>query len=199
MRQRMFDGKTWYPHPLLSLNFFQTRNFRNTKWFRDEVFRHRETKKNDGKTWWPSIMHENFPNPKFLENHKGSPTMFFGTVRMKIFDWKSSYPPLLSMKFFHDRNFLRLKEVPHKDFHYCDTENFRKKKIVITPNSSYNFSGPQSFQIKKGLPHDVFRLCEIENSDEKSWYLLLSIKIFGNPNFRKHRRVSPPLFWVLSD
>ena len=46
--------------------------------------------------------------------------------------------------------------------------NIFYQKIVITPNSSYNFSAPQTFQTKKGLPHDVFRHCETENSNGKS-------------------------------
>ena len=155
MRQRMFDGKTWYPHTLLSLNFFQTRNFRNTKWFRDEVFRHHETKKSDGRTRWPSIMHKIFPNPNFLETKNGSPTMFFGTVRLKIFDWKSWYPPLLSMSFFQKRNFLRLKEVPHKDFRYCDTEYFLSDNRD-NPQLIIQFFSTPNFPNQKRAPPRCF-------------------------------------------
>ena len=46
----------------------------------------------------PSLMHKIFRCPKFSDTSKCSPTKFFGTVRPKILNEKSWYPPSLLHK-----------------------------------------------------------------------------------------------------
>ena len=41
----------------------------------------------------PPIMHKQFRNPKISEREKGSPTIFFGSVKLKTIDIKLRYPP----------------------------------------------------------------------------------------------------------
>ena len=142
-------------HTPLIHNFFPNQKLVKHKMVPHEIFRYCKTKKTDGKTWWPSIMHKIFPNPKFLETQKGSPTMFFGTVRLKSFDRKSWYPPLLSMSFFHNRKFLRRKGVPHKDFRYCDTEQFRWENRD-NPEFIIQFFGTPNFPNQKRAPPRCF-------------------------------------------
>ena len=52
VRQKVFDGKSWYSTPFLSINFFTTENFLNhsTEGFTYENFWHCETKKIDRKS-----------------------------------------------------------------------------------------------------------------------------------------------------
>ena len=102
VRQQIFDGKSRYylppptpppPPSLLSIKFFETRNFlkqkgSSTKWFGS-----------DTKQFWrkivisaPSLIPNIFRHQKFSETQKGSSTKFFGTVRQKFFNGKLWYP-----------------------------------------------------------------------------------------------------------
>ena len=47
VRQKIFDGNSWYSPPLLSINFFATEKFlkHSTEGFAYEIFRHCQTKK----------------------------------------------------------------------------------------------------------------------------------------------------------
>ena len=90
-----FDGKSWYslPYP----NFFDTRNYCNSKGFPYGNFRHCETKNFRREILiLPPPLIQTFSVPEISETLKGSPTKFFGTVRQKIFDGKSWYPLPLS-------------------------------------------------------------------------------------------------------
>ena len=123
VRQKNFDGKSWYSPPLLSINFFTTGNFlkHSAEGFLYEIFRHCETKKfrqkieNRDITLW-SIK---YFDTRSSWNTKGFPlTEIFGTVRQKIFDGKSWYPlpPLWCINFFATRNCPIHRNVPQRNF-----------------------------------------------------------------------------------
>ena len=135
MRQKIFDGKTWYP--LVCIDIFDTPKF--LKHWRDahEIFRHCETKKFRRKLVIPPIMHKIFSIPQIFWNIEGMPTNIFGTVRQKNFDGKTWYP-LVCIKFFDTLNFLEHLGHAHEIFWHCETKNFRRKN-VIPPFSSIIF------------------------------------------------------------
>ena len=134
VRQKNFDGKTWYP--LVCINFFDTLNF--LKHWRDahEIFRHCETKKFRRKNVIPPSMHKIFRYPKFSETLKGCPRNF-SVLWEKNFDGKTWYP-LVCIKFFDTLNFLEHLGHAHEIFWHCETKNFRRKN-VIPPFSSIIF------------------------------------------------------------
>ena len=100
------DKKFWqkivlFPTPLLSLSFFETRNFQKhrSERFLYEIFRHCETKfstQNRDITLWSL---KSFETRKYWHT-SGFPTKFFGTVRQKFLtenrDFPPSYPYLFS-------------------------------------------------------------------------------------------------------
>ena len=77
--------------------------FWKTEGFHYEVFRHCETKKFRRKYVIPlpphPVIHKFFTYQNFFENQNGSPTKFFGTVKLKFFDGKSLYLPTMHKKF----------------------------------------------------------------------------------------------------
>ena len=93
------------------------------------------------------------------------------------------------MKFFRTPNFWKLRRVPHQCFRHCQIKNF-PPKIVTLPTSlsdTINLSDTRNFLNHRRVTNDVFRHCETENFNEKSWYLLLSIKTFGNTEGFPHQ------------
>ena len=96
-------------------------------------------------------MHKIFRYPKLSEAPKGSPAKSFGTVRQKTIDKKSCYPPppLLSIKFFDFRNFLKQKgssakifgtvrqEIPRTKFFSPVRQKFFIKSMIPPPPPSY--------------------------------------------------------------
>ena len=83
--------------PLLSIKFFDTPNWWNTKGFPYQTFWHCERE-----NFWrkfviipaPFLIPNIFRYQKFSEAEKVSTVKFFGTVRQQIFDGKSWCPPL---------------------------------------------------------------------------------------------------------
>ena len=58
-------------------------------------------------------MHEKFRRQNFFETRKGPPTKIFGTETKKIpTENRDTPPPLLSIKFFDTRSFLKHRRVP---------------------------------------------------------------------------------------
>ena len=79
--------------PLLTLEFFGTRNFLKQKGFLQEMFRYRETKKPRRKTMIiPPSYPRKFSIPECFRNKKGSFTKCFGTVRQEKYGRKIVIP-----------------------------------------------------------------------------------------------------------
>ena len=114
--------------------FFNTRRFLNYKgpplrnftllWNRKRFAR---------KSWYYPLLSEVFfPFQKLSERQKFSPTMFFGTVRLKNFDGKTWYPPI-KHNLFHTKNFLKKRKVPLQIFSALWDKMF-PTKIFDTPS-----------------------------------------------------------------
>ena len=163
MRQKIFDGKTWYP--LVCIKFFDTPNF--LKHWRDahEIFRHCETKKFRRKLVIPPIMHKIFRYPKFSETSKGCPRIFSALWDKKIFDGKTWYP-LVCINFFDTLNFLKHLGHAHEIFWHCETKNFRRKN-VIPPSMHKIFWYPNFSETSKGCPRIFSALWDKKFSTEK--------------------------------
>ena len=122
---------------------------------------------------------------------RGSFTKFFGTVRQKIFDGNLWYP-LLCEKFFGIPNFLRHWRDAHEVFRHCETENFRRKILILLPPFlSINFFAIRNFlkHSTEGFPYEILQHCETKNFRRKILISppLLSINFFATGHFLKHR------------
>ena len=115
----------------------------HTEGFPYEVFRHRETKYFQRKI--VILLCIKFSIPQIFWNFEAMPAKFFGTVRPKIFDWKSWYsllpPPPLIHNFFSIPDFsdTQIRKVPLRNF-----SALRQKKI---DTKSWD----------KSLKHKIFR------------------------------------------
>ena len=113
------------PH-LLSINFLSTGKLmkHSTEWLPYGILRHCQTKNFDRKSWYflppPTSSHPKiFSIPEIGETLGGSPPKFFGTVRQKIFDGKSWYPPLI-----------------HKLFGYRKVDGTQHRKVPLWNSSA---------------------------------------------------------------
>ena len=169
--QKVFDGKSWHSPPPSHPNFFDTRNFCNSKGFPPPYgnFRHCETK-----NFWrkililPPLLFKLFRHLKFA-TVKDSPTDVFGTVRQKTFDGKSWYslPPPFYPNFFDTQNYCNGKRFPYGKFRHCVKENFRRKNLILPPLSHPNFLDTRKYCNSKWLPYGNFRHCETKNFRRK--------------------------------
>ena len=136
MRQKIFNGKSWYSPPLSYPNFLDTWIFCNSKRFHYGKFRHCETKNFRRKILvLPPSLIQTLSVPEISETLKGSPTKFFGTVRQKNFHGKSWYSPLSYPNFFDTRNYCNNKGLPYGNFRHCEIKNFRRKILIPPPPS----------------------------------------------------------------
>ena len=113
----------------LCIKFFDTPNF--LKFWSDvrEIFRHCETD-----IFWrkivilppplPPLIHKFFRYQKFSETKKGSPTKYFRYCETTIFFIENRDIPLLGIKLFDTRNFLRHRRFPRRNFSEMWDENF---------------------------------------------------------------------------
>ena len=84
----------------------------------------------DGKIVIPPtpLIHKNFRYQKVSETQKGSSTKCFGTVRQKIFDKKSLYPPSsYPWKFSIPEILGDTEGFFYEIFRYCETKNYSTK------------------------------------------------------------------------
>ena len=178
MRQKIFDGKTWYP--LVCIKFFGTPNF--LKHWRDayEIFRHYGTKNFRRKNVIPPFSSiKPFETKNFLKNSKIPLRKFsglwdikistenrcdmpplihkvfsiaenfrktegflykafrLGPVRQKVPTKPWCPPPLLCMKNFDKRIFLKHQSVLQWNIsvlRYCETKEFRRKILILPPS-----------------------------------------------------------------
>ena len=93
VRQKVFDGKSWYSNPFLSINFFTTENFlkHSTKAFTYENFRHCEKENFRQKILIlpTASLIQTSSAPESNDTLRGFHTKFLGTEKPKVFDGKS--------------------------------------------------------------------------------------------------------------
>ena len=162
VRQKIFDGKTWYP--LLCIKFFYTPNF--LKHWRDaqEIFRHCETKNFRRKILKlppppsPPLIHKHF----FATGH-----FLFSETQIILYEifrncetkkfWQKIVipppPPLLSIKWFSlPEIFWNTDWFPGEVFSVLwDKKNF-DKTVKLPPSLLENFRYQNSFETQKGSP-----------------------------------------------
>ena len=177
VRQKIFDGKTWYP--LVCIKFFDTPNFLKHWRMPTKFFGTVSPKIFDGKTWYPppplssiklfetksflknsriplrkfsalwdiKLSTENRDMPPLIHNFFSIPENFrktegflykafrFGPVRQKV-PTKPWYSPPYP-NFFDTRNYCNSKWFPYGNFRHCETKTFRRK--ILIPPSYPNF------------------------------------------------------------
>ena len=117
----------------------------------------------------------------FSEIRKGSATNFFGTVRQKIstenLDTLSLQPPLLSKSFLTTGKNLEhsTEGFLYKTFRYCETKQFRRKTVILTP--SYI---PKMFRYQNFVNHR--RVLVRSFSVQWDTKFLISINFLDNPD-----------------
>ena len=170
MRQKKFDAKLRYSPPLLSLTFFDARIF----------LEHRRVPLRSFSVLWdnkfsienrdmPPLTHKFFSIPENFRKTEGFlyKAFRFGPVRQKI-STKPRCPPILCMKIFDKRSFLKPKCSPMK---YFGTERQKlRRKIVIPPPllSIKYFSLPEIFWNTEWFPGEVFSVLWDEKIFDKN-------------------------------
>ena len=105
VRQKLFDGISYYSPPPSYPNFFATGNEGNNKGFPYEIFRHCETENVRRNTLkLPPLSTQTFSVTEINATVMDSRTENFRTVRRKIFDRKSGNPHPSYPNFCDTRN-----------------------------------------------------------------------------------------------
>ena len=169
VRQKLFDGKTWYP--LVCIKFFDTAGF--LKHWRDahEIFRPCETKNFRRKLVISPIMQKIFRYPKFSETLKGCPRNFLALWDIKISTEIRDMPPLIH-KFFSIPEIFPKTRVPLQSFSFRSSEKKSSEKTVMPPSYAWKFSIKEIFWNIEGMPTKFFGTVRQKVFDGKTWYPL---------------------------
>ena len=184
-RQKIFDGKYWYPPPL-SLNFFANKNFlkqhrRVTPWKFSALW---DIKISSEKRDKPPLIHKFFSIP---ENFRKTEGFFYkafrsGLVRQK-FSTKPWCPsPSYAWKFSIKEFFWTTKVFSNELFGYTETENRDTTPLI---HKIFFFLPEIFWNSTEGFPYEIFRHCETKNFRRKILIPppLLSIIFFSLPDF----------------
>ncbi len=182
MRQNNFDGKSWYPPPLLSLTFFETRDFP----------KHRKVPRRTFSALWdkkfstenldtpPSpLIHKLFRYRKLSETqHRRVHLQNFSALWDKKFSTENldTPPSPLIHKLFRYRKFSEThrRMFQLRNFSAMWDKNFRRKILILHPPPSYpyTFSLPEIFwnTPPKGSSTKCFGTVRQKIFDRKSWH-----------------------------
>ena len=172
MKQNSFDGKSWYPAPLIPLTFLDTRNFlkigrvslRTFSVVWDNTF---STTNRDP----PPLSTKYFHNRKFLKHRKVPPPKVSGVFRQKLFDGKFWYSPLFIQKLSRYRSFSETQHrgIPLIKISALWDKNFSTENIDTPPFFFINLLANDNFpKHSTGLfAYDVIRYCETKNFSRK--------------------------------
>ena len=159
------------PFPLLSINFFDTRNFlkNRSKRFVCEIFWPCETIKIDTKLWHNSLKHKSFRYPK-LVTHWTVPQRILSELWDKNFSF-------LSVTFFDTGYLTKHSRIPLRNLSVLrDEKSLTENRDTPLSLLSKNFFATRKHlkHRSEGLLYETFRHCETKNF----W----SIKSFDTPN-----------------
>ena len=151
----------------------------------------------DRKSWSPPLNHKIFRYQKFSETQiRGVPLRKFSALWDKKILTENRDPPLLSIKFFDTRNFLkhRSEGFLYEIFRHCETKKFWQK-IVIPPLLSIKFFDTRNFVKQRRVPLRSFSVLwdnkfSIENRD-----IPLLGKIIRYPKFSETQTGSSTKFF----
>ena len=158
VRQKFFDGKTWYP--LVCIKFFDTPNF--LKHLRDahELFWHCETKNFRRKNVIPPFSSIYFFETKnFLKNSRIFLRKFWALWDIKISTGNRDMPPLIHKFFSIPEIFRKTEGFLYKAFRFGPVrQKFRQNRDA--PSSSWKFSIKQFFWSTKVFSNEIFQYSE---------------------------------------
>ena len=204
VRQTFFDGKSWYPPPLLCIKVFDTPNFLNYGSDAHEIFRHCEIKNFGRKNVIaPFSCIKLFETRIFLKNSRIPLRNFSSLWDIKFStenrDTPSPLPPPpLIHNFFSIPDFFWYTDQKGSPTKFFSTET----KKISTQNCEINLWSIKSFDPRKPEISDTLKVSPTKFFgtvrqtffDGKSWYSLrpsplLSISFFDTRTFLKQRRV----------
>ena len=114
MRQKNFRRNILISPPPLIQTFSVPETNATVKYSPTEIFGTVRQKISTENLDAPPPLLQTFSVPEINATVKDSPTKIFGSVRQKIFDGKSCYSPLISIKFFATAKF---SETQHRRVH----------------------------------------------------------------------------------
>ena len=210
MRQKTFDGKTWYP--LVCIKFFDTPNFLKLWRYAHEIFQHCETKNFRRKNVIPPSMPKVFRYHKFSETFKGCPRNFLALWDIKFSTGNRDMPPLIHKFFSIPETFRKTEGFLYKAFRFGPVRQKVPTKPWCPPPMHENFRWKNFSEAPKCSPMKYFntvRQKPTENRDSPPLIQTFSIpeiiatvkdsptKIFGTEtkNFRRKILIHPPFFY----
>ena len=181
--------------PLLSINFFSIpENFRKTEGFLFKAFRFSPVRqKVPTKPWCPP------PEKNFSKTPKCSPKKYFGTVRQKLFDGKSWYPPSYPKNIFPYQKFSETQnDSLAKFFRSCEIKEILTKPWSF-PLLCLKIFGPRILSKHRRVLLRILSALWDKNFSTEFSDIPLCIKFCDTRNFLKHRSVPQRNFSVLYD
>ena len=147
----------------------------------------------------PLLSMKSFDSRFVFETRKGSPTKLFSTVRQKISDRKSCFPPLMHQTFRNPKFFETRKGSP-KVFLVLWDKKILDSESWYPPFMHKCFRYPKFFEATKGSSKSFFGTVRQKLFDGKSWYSLLPPSLckifFPHDKSFETQRGSPPKFFV---
>ena len=140
--------------------------------------------------------------PETSDTLKSSLTKFFGAVRYKIFDKTMMPPPLLCIKIFDTKIFLKHRRGLLRSFSVLWDKKISTGNLDTSPPLIYKLFRYQKFsetQIRRVPLRSFSALWDKKKFDTKSWHNSLKHKIFRYPKLVIHWRVPLPNFSALWD
>ena len=176
--------------PFLCIKIFDKRSFLRNEGFPNENFRYCEMIiiRHDCETPSYAI----FCNPELFWNTR-VPLRSFSVLWDKKVSRENRDIPLLALKTFDKRTFLKTEGIPYEVFRYSEKIIFRQHRNT----QSYAFFLFQNFSEKKGSRRSFFGSVRQKSFERKSWYPLPLDKFFRWKNFSEKWRVPLRNFSVL--
>ena len=189
VRQKTFDGKTWYP--LVCIKFFDTPNFLKLWRYAHEIFQHCETKNFRRKNVIPPSMHKVFRYPKFSETFKGCPRIFLALWDKKFSTEKRDTPFFIHI-FFETKNFLKNSRISLRKFSALWDIKFSTGNRDMPPLIHKFFSIPENFRKTEGFLYKAFRFGPVRQKvPTKPWCPPPMHENFRWKNFSEAPKCSP--------
>ena len=139
----------------------------------------------------PPLIHNSFSIPENFRKTEGFlyKAFRFGAVRQKVPTKPWCPPPLLCMKIFDKRIFLKQHQSVFQWIVSVQWDkNFDGKSWYSPPPLIQTFSVPEISETLKGSPYENFRHWDkkISTENRKSWHNPLKHKYFRYPKLMKH-------------
>ena len=167
VRQKIFDGKTWYP--LVCIKFFETPSFLKHRRDPHGIFRHYETKNFRRKNVIPPFSSiKLFETKNFLKNSRIPLRKFSALWDIEISSENRDMPPLIHKFFSIPENFRNTEGFLYKAFRFGPVrQKVRTKPWCPPPSYAWKFSMKELFwNTTKVFSNEIFRYSETQTSTE---------------------------------